>query len=235
MSNAPITTQHVHTRVTLRGEDVDVARTVFCKRRRHTLPTETCATCAHLVSMPPNALEAETVACWTPEGVEPPVGLAELAARTPIGALVHERVLCVDAKADRRRLESLLLEGGRDAVPVLDAEDRPIGIVSKTNLLVHAHAKRAAAEAGAVAPMPRADGGDATAEELMTPIVHALPENAPLSFAIALLSLEKIAQVPIVSPDGEVTGLFTVRDAVRWFAQQMGYVVGELPDDSPAP
>ena len=65
----------------------------------------------------------------------------------------------------------------------------------------------------------------ATAADVMTPVVHTLPENAPLSFAIALIALEDIEQVPVVSSDGEVVGLLAARDAVRWFAQKMGYVV----------
>ena len=43
--------------------------------------------------------------------------------------------------------------------------------------------------------------------------------------------MEDVDQVPILSRQGEVVGLLTVRDTVRWLAREMGYVVPPPGDE----
>ena len=64
----------------------------------------------------------------------------------------------------------------------------------------------------------------------MAPCVHALPEDAPLAYAVTLLPHANIAEVPIVSEDGRVTGLCHALDIVRWCAQRLGYADFASPD-----
>jgi CBS-domain-containing membrane protein len=59
--------------------------------------------------------------------------------------------------------------------------------------------------------------------EIMTPCAHALPEEAPVAFAISLLAFESQYEVPIVSKDGRVLGVATALDILRWLAVRMGY------------
>jgi len=221
MSSAiPIVDSPVHTRVVLRDDaDPDVARTVHCTRRGHLVPLAACARCAHMVSMPGNpATAGAAVACRSPRTYEggPRADVAERAARTRLGQLLRRRIACVDAAATWDTLEALLLDDAVDAIPVVDAESRPVGIVSKSDMMRRARDRVSEIDAS---------GTQATAADVMTPLVHTLPEDAPLSFAVALLALENIEQIPVVSEAGEVVGLLAARDVVRWFAQQMGYVV----------
>lgn len=59
----------------------------------------------------------------------------------------------------------------------------------------------------------------------MSPLVHGLPEKAPVAYAISLMATEAVHEVPIVDRDGRVVGMFTATDALRWVAQAMGYVL----------
>jgi CBS domain-containing protein len=231
MSSLPIIVNPVHMRVILRDEDPTATRSVFCKRRGQLLPLAECVNCAHIVSMPATLTHAEpVVTCFAPAAVDRERGdIVERAARTSLGELIRRRFACVRANAGWETLESLLLDENIDAVPVIDEQDRPIGIVSKSDLLRRARDGADDLDGSAATDVDEDLHVDlhphATAAEVMTPVVHTLPEDAPLSFAVALLALEDIDQIPVVSSDGEVVGLLAARDAVRWFAQQMGYVV----------
>jgi len=228
----PIMENPIHTRVVVRDDaDPDVVRTAHCTRRGHLVPLAACATCVHLVSLPADPTRADAaVACRSPgDNLYPKSDVTERAARTELGRLVRRRVVCVEANASWETLEALLLDDGVDAVVVVDRETRPIGIVSKSDMMRRARDAVSEIDEAVTAAMEAGLHLDArpqgTAGDVMTLLVHTLPEDAPLSFAVALLALEDIEQIPVVSATGEVVGLLAARDVVRWFAQQMGYVV----------
>ncbi|WP_394842347.1 CBS domain-containing protein [Pendulispora brunnea] len=148
---------------------------------------------------------------------------------TSIRDIMSPTIVCVLANAGWESLERLLLDEEFEAVPVVDAQGRPVGIVSKTDLLRHTRCGEGEVTAprGGRAPEPgmHIDRRAAiTAEDVMTPIVHALPEEAPVSFAIAALALEGVAQIPIVSSEGVVVGMLCASDAVTWLARELGCI-----------
>lgn len=57
--------------------------------------------------------------------------------------------------------------------------------------------------------------------------VDAIPEDAPISHAIAVMAFQKIHEVSLVAADGKVVGVITANDALRWTAAQLGYVEEE--------
>jgi CBS domain-containing protein len=201
----------IHTSLTFDGSgEARTLRRVFCKRSNETVPLAKCMECPWAESWPA-AGSLEAVRCHASIAPAPPnADTREKAIRTPVGDLIERNLVCVRGDADMEMLGRLLAEDGLDAVPVVDAKGHPRGIVCKTDLL---QALR--------------DRDDLTAENLMTPFVHALHEGAPLSFALAMLAAEDIEQVPIVSKDGIVVGLFAARDAVRWVAKELGYSIPE--------
>jgi CBS domain-containing protein len=73
-----------------------------------------------------------------------------------------------------------------------------LGVVSKTDLV----RERAAV--------------DATAAEILSPLVWRVPESASLAVAIELMVVHGIHQVPVVSADGAVVGVLGALDVVRW-------------------
>ncbi len=126
--------------------------------------------------------------------------------RTPLSAVMSADIVCVSPDLPIESLVSLLVERGFSGVPVVDSGGKPIGVVSRSDLLDNHRS-------GMV-------------RDIMMPIAFTLPENATLSHAAALMAYENIHRVPVVATDGTVVGIVTSIDIVRWVAEQDGYVVG---------
>jgi CBS domain-containing protein len=185
---------------------------VFCPSQEATVPADRCAECGFVNSFPHNAGEAgATLECSPPDTQarldarhSPRIDMAEAAARVPLGEVVHRELVCVTPDTSIEKLISLMNEHALDGVPVVDASWHPVGIVSKTDLMMN---------------------GDSygVVSDVMNPFVHSLPESARLSHAVALMATESIHQIPIVTQDGAVIGLVSSLDCLRWMAKQMGY------------
>ncbi|HEX2870351.1 MAG TPA: CBS domain-containing protein, partial [Polyangiaceae bacterium] len=61
--------------------------------------------------------------------------LPELAAGTPVTAVMASPVMTVDAQTPVRALLRLFVAGGIGAAPVVDTRGVPVGVVSKTDVL----------------------------------------------------------------------------------------------------
>jgi CBS domain-containing protein len=129
-------------------------------------------------------------------------------ARSTVSAIMTAAPYCVRDDVAIDEVTSLLLARGFSAVPVVDAEGRALGIVSKTDLLQHAHA-----------------GGrrDAPVREVMMAMVFAVEPTSPIGDAAALMAGEGVHRVPVVDGRGAVVGILSTIDIVRWFGQLAGY------------
>lgn len=129
--------------------------------------------------------------------------LGEIAARTPIREVASASVTCVTPDVSIAVLRTHF-ELTRDrAVAVVDADGNLEALVSRSDLV--------------------RGPDEGTAADVMTARVHALPEDAPVSFAIALLADEDIGEVPLVTAEGRVTGICYSLDLMRWLAARLGY------------
>ena len=129
---------------------------------------------------------------------------AEIAIRTFVGEIVRRHVTWVRADASCEGLEALLRDQDNDAVVVVDALAKPIGIISSSDLL-------------------RCLRDGKVAREVMTPVTQTLLETAPISFAIGVLGQRGLAHVPVVGADGALVGAVSAADVVAWLARQFGY------------
>lgn len=199
----------VHTRFVLDANGGSSSHSVFCKKLHATVPVALCKHCPNRVTMPADvtASGAEVVCDHAPD-IAPTADTRERALRTPLAEIMSRRVVCVSDTTGIETLERLIDEG-YEAIPVIDQHKRPIGIVTKTDVL---HALEDQEESP-------------EAKDVMTPFVHALVEDAPLSFGVALLALEGILHVPVISHEGIVVGTLSTRDIVRWLARDLGHDV----------
>jgi len=224
----PLAARPVHTRVAFGAEgDVAVHETVFCNLGERSVTLDACRGCSRFSVVTGAAGSERKVLCRAVGSLGLRLGdLGERSTRTVLSELGKRRFACVKPDASLDTIESLLLGEGEVALPVIDDAGRPLGMVSKTDLL---RRYSDGVDEVVASELPHAMHADlrvaGTAGDIMTPLVHALPEDAPLSFGIALLAIEEIGQVPIVDDAGAVVGLFTANDAVRWLALEMGYVV----------
>jgi CBS domain-containing protein len=193
-------------------DDVRTHQTVQCPRLHAATALEHCCDCVHM-----KALDVEpdgkrgAVECLAGNDAIMPRGrvdVAEAAIRVRVGDILGVETTCVRSDLSADAVAELLVTKALRAVPVVDDTRRLIGIVSKTDILGKSRRRR-----------PR------TVADIMTPVVHGLPEDAPVAYAISLMAFEGLHEVPIVDGKGQVIGMITATEALRWVAQALGYVV----------
>jgi CBS domain-containing protein len=108
----------------------------------------------------------------------------------------------------------------RTAVPVVDDDDRPVGVVSEADLLRKEAAQRDPAGLLPVLhpkPAARAKAEAATAEGLMnTPAVTAQPQWTVVE-AAQVMERHRVKRLPVVDEAGRLVGLISRADLLRVF------------------
>ena len=128
----------------------------------------------------------------------PHAGCAEL---TKVSAVMSDPI-CVRPEATLDEVAAILVARKISGLPVVDTEDRPVGMVSKTDLVE--------ARAGGMAESAL------TARELMTPDPVTISEGATIAQAAALMAEKKIHRAPVIARTGKVVGIISSLDVARW-------------------
>ena len=230
----------IRTRRMLTPDGTEVARlTIFCPRRRASLEVEECGKCESCEEIVIDPAERDSaVRCkadfedqpGSPE-VELPSqlvgGNVRLPLRTPVLNLMTRNVICVRSDVTANELIMTLFENGISGAPVLDAEGRLVGMVSKTDLLRDSYETVELAEDNL---RRHAHGGAennsrSCVRDLMTTTVSSLPESATIAEAVALMALEGVRKIPILDAKEQVVGIISASDVLTWLARQAGYAV----------
>lgn len=217
---------HSHTRIKSTGA-VDREHRVYCEVRGATVELSSCTSCGKARELPrrPNAPGAH-VSCATGQpGLDASVDVGSRAHALPLAQFMRRSAVSVAGDTSLETVERVVLEGDNDAIVVVDDERAPIGIITKTDLLWRLYDECDTSESEPPAPPERglhATRSTVTAADIMTPLVHALPDDATLSIGIGLLAMGGIEQVPVVSQSNEVVGVFSNADVVRWLASELG-------------
>lgn len=187
---------------TLAGDgDVTTARSVFCPTHKQAVTLSVCAECARC-----DRIDVDAVVCQ-PQVAErrfPTEHTFLSPDHVLIAELMSRNVACVRLDVSVDSIANLLVDGNVGAVPVVDSHDDPIGIVCKSDL---ARARWDGVEAEA-----------AVAADIMTPLAFTLCEDQPLFDGAAVMSIEGVHHLPVVSADGKVVGMLSSLDFVRWIA-----------------
>jgi CBS domain-containing protein len=130
---------------------------------------------------------------------------ASLAEITPISEIMTRGAFCASSEQSVDSVSATFLERGISGAAVIDERGRAIGVVSKTDLIRGRYAK--------------------SIGDVMTPVAFTMKENAPISQAAALMAFEGIHRLPVVSSSGEVVGIVSSIDVLRWIAERDGYMV----------
>jgi CBS domain-containing protein len=158
----------------------------------------------------------------------PPMSAAALraaAGHAVVGSVMTTDVVCVRADVSLEALAALFLDRDIGGVPVVGADGYPLGVVSKTDLV--RERRDNGDDTGAE---ERPDGrrfGDGyhverfprgTVADIMTPMAFTLREDAPLTQAAAMMAVEGVHRVLVVSDAGSVVGIVSSLDVLRWLA-----------------
>jgi CBS domain-containing protein len=157
------------------------------------------------------------------------------ARATPVSAIMTSDVVCVSPDLSIESLATLFLERGIHAAPVVEAGGRLVGFVSMTDIVREQHDN---ADTDVDSPSPPSTDepalrsgfhlepiARATVAEVMTQGVLALHENTHVAQAAALMAFEGVHCIPIIMGNGEVVGVLSALDVLRWLGGQDGYVV----------
>lgn len=151
-----------------------------------------------------------------------------------VGSIMSRTAYCMRPDVGVATAASILLEERMSGAPVVDGDGRPIGIVSKTDLLRHLHERGDAIEpATSAAAIDAALGAgfhgtrvdETTVADVMMPVVFAIPSDTEITAAAALMAGEGVHRLPVLGGDGAVVGILSALDIVRWVAVQAGHRV----------
>lgn len=154
----------------------------------------------------------------------------------PVMAMMTHRVLCVRRNVSIESLVTALLEWGISGAPVVDRFSRPIGVVSKTDL-IRRHFEGEAVSSGWPAIRPAVDDDDlssgfstgllqsTTVQEIMNPLPLTVTETTSVGHAAAVMAYEGIHRIFVCCDEGAVVGTLTGYDIMRWLAIECGYVI----------
>ena len=105
----------------------------------------------------------------------------------------------------------LLVENAVSGLPVVDAEHRPVGMLSRADLL----------EEHLDALLVGEGGQPARVRDVMTGHALTLPETASVREAALLMGNYAVHRVPVVDASGRLVGIVSTLDVLRWLARAL--------------
>jgi CBS domain-containing protein len=123
--------------------------------------------------------------------------------------MTADNILTVDATDSLERVKHIMHGHPIHHVPVLE-RGKLVGIISTSDLLRHASG---GAEDSAF-------DEDMKAKDVMETSLVTLRPRDPLLKAARLLAKEQFSSLPVVDDEGELIGILTIRDLLRYMIQQ---------------
>jgi CBS domain-containing protein len=102
---------------------------------------------------------------------------------------------------------AVMTQRGFSAAPVIDEAGRPVGVLSRSDLLVH---ERELFQS----PAP-AGGGPARVRDIMTPAIFSVPLHLPADRVVEQLLTLDVHQLYVVDESQSLVGVVTAHDVLR--------------------
>ncbi len=142
------------------------------------------------------------------------------ADRARISEIMTRGAVTVRADTGLEQLVATFLEQGISRVPVVDDDGRPIGIASKTDLVIdqYEHGDTEISQDGAGGRGRHVHEVSGLVRDIMTPVAFTLPETLTIGDAARRMLADNVHAVPVTSADGRVAGVLSAMDIVAWVA-----------------
>jgi CBS domain-containing protein len=124
-----------------------------------------------------------------------------------LGSLVEGPALVVDETEPLATAQSMLVEQRVPALAVVDTARTLRGVITRTDVL-----------------RVLATRTDAIVGDAMSGVVFAMPLEASIESAAALMAYEGVGQVVVTGAEGELVGMVSALDITRHFAVRAGYL-----------
>jgi CBS domain-containing protein len=149
-----------------------------------------------------------------------PETAADLMVANPLSVRQHATV---------REATAFLIDKGYSAAPVIDEAGRPVGVLSRADIIVHdrERAEHAVPEYFHRADLATAEGellpkgfqveavDRTTVEDIMTPAVFAVSPDAPAAKVIEDMCGLKVHRLFVVGKDGVLLGVISALDVLK--------------------
>lgn len=135
------------------------------------------------------------------------------------GDLMSANPVSIRSDASVVEATSLLTDRGFHAAPVIDDAGRPVGVVSKADLLVHDRERFTHLSPDKERSLPEGfeieDVDPTTVEEIMTPAVFSVSLDTPASSVVEQMLTLNVHQLFVVDADGLLVGVISTFDVFR--------------------
>jgi len=136
-----------------------------------------------------------------------------IADTVPATWIMTRTVICAREDLEVSKLMELMVEHHIGSVPVVDSNGRPVGMVTKLDVVEYAIAAR-----------DPEGPSTTTVSRMMMPLALTLDVHATVAHVAAMMAIEDVHHVPIVAEDGTLVGMISTMDIVRWLASNDGFV-----------
>ncbi|MFI7416509.1 CBS domain-containing protein [Nonomuraea sp. NPDC049684] len=149
------------------------------------------------------------------------------------------KVVSVTPATPFKEIAEALIAGGISAVPVVDDEQRVVGVVSEADLLRKEEFRELFYREGYQPPLRarlrRPKGrqkaaGDTAAELMTSPAISVSPEASAVS-AARLMDAHDVKRLAVVDRDGRLQGIVSRRDLVKLFLRPDEEIAAEVRDE----
>ena len=213
-------------------------RTVFCPQKNKRLDVNVCQSCVRFdtFGLDSSTGKVDHIRCWPHpmHGHDNPKDDCQSPPLLAIDVMTQD-VICVSPDCDLERLKTIMKEHGIGGVPVVDEHKIPVGFVSKKDLLGERiervvssrsdpiNIRTAGGYLEQVDPSETERLSRVLVADVMTRRVQTLPVSGTISQAAGVMAEQDIDRLPVVAPDGEVIGLISAQDILRWLGEAGGY------------
>ncbi len=119
------------------------------------------------------------------------------------------QLISLSQNASIEQATVFLTDRGFSATVVIDEAGHPVGVLSKSDLLIHSRETIAHGESGLISP------NAVTVREVMTPVVFTIPQDAPIELLVEQMVQLNVHRMFVVDENEVLVGVVTSMDILR--------------------
>ena len=135
-----------------------------------------------------------------------------IADTVPLRQIMSNAMICARTDLLVSAVIKLMVDHHVGCLPVIDARRRPVGVITKFDLVEQLDLALQAGREDRTRPTI----AGRTAEDVMMPIALTLPEDATVAHAASMMISEDTHHVLVVANTGVLVGVVSTRDLVGW-------------------
>jgi CBS-domain-containing membrane protein len=147
-----------------------------------------------------------------------------IALNIPLGDVMTRNVASVKRDTSIDEVIRLLSENDISGMPVVDDENRVVGVVTEADVLSTAGMKRGHTFRDIMRhilgePLPERKAGDKVGDIMSSPAITTSSDTS-LQSAARILDERKIKRLPVVDGEGRLTGVISMTDIIRFMGKR---------------